>query len=452
MSLPRRPGRLLLFAALAFGAIAAAACAAPPSPQGWAAPRPIKIDGGAVLVAHKAKLYALPGSSGNDLSSNPMWQFPPKDKASFPVSLQAQDAISSAIDELEAVDDVTKTRLKKLAGELTVSGPSRGALNDEIKRSAAPSAQRNSLTSAVDATVSAENDYLGKLQGFYGDIGVSSDSATAYLTTFRGIVFALDTSSGHVRWVRDAGTGIVGGVVVDLDTLYFGTKGKRVYAVDARTGDRLWEFRADGEVWATPTVDVDTVYVTSLDGSLYALDKTSGAKKWEFTGAGSGIASRPVLSADSVFVGAFDDKLYSVKKSDGTENWSLDANNWFWATPLLQGGTLYAPSLDGKVYAVNADTGEPAWPVPFDAGSEIRSAPVVAGGGLVVAARNGKVYKLDATTGQVNEGSPVIAGTKILADLTTDGGSIVYVLPMSAVLFVVDAATTLQVGSVPLPQ
>jgi len=125
MSLPRRPGRLLLFAALAFGAIAAAACAAPPSPQGWAAPRPIKIDGGAVLVAHKAKLYALPGSSGNDLSSNPMWQFPPKDKAAFPVSLQAQDAISSAIDELEAVDDVTKTRLKKLAGELTVSGPSR---------------------------------------------------------------------------------------------------------------------------------------------------------------------------------------------------------------------------------------------------------------------------------------------------------------------------------------
>ncbi|HEX9117297.1 MAG TPA: PQQ-binding-like beta-propeller repeat protein, partial [Anaerolineae bacterium] len=159
-----------------------------------------------------------------------------------------------------------------------------------------------------------------------------------------------------------------------------------------------------------------------------------------------------VVSSDAVFVGAFDNKLYSVKKSDGTENWSVKAGNWFWATPLLYNGVLYAPSLDGKVYAVDASTGKPAWNAPFDTGSEIRSTPVIAGGGLVVAARAGKVYKLDPTTGQVNEGGPAIAGTKILADLTTDGSSTVYVLPMSAVLFVIDASTTLSVGSVPLPQ
>ncbi|TAK59564.1 MAG: hypothetical protein EPO22_10040, partial [Dehalococcoidia bacterium] len=144
MSLPRRPGRLVLFAALAIGALAVAACSAPPSPQGWAAPRPIKVNGGAVLVAHKAKLYSLPGATANDLSSNANWQFPPKDKTTFPVSLHAQDAISSAIDQLDSVDDATKTRLKKLAGELMVSGPSKGALDTEIKNSAAPSNQRSS--------------------------------------------------------------------------------------------------------------------------------------------------------------------------------------------------------------------------------------------------------------------------------------------------------------------
>ncbi len=455
MSFPRRPGRLVLFAALAIGALAAAACARPPTPEGWAAPRPIKINGGAVLVAHKAKLYSLPGSDATTLSSNANWQFPPKDKSSFPISLQAQDELNSAIEALDSVDDATKTRLKKLAGELTVSGPSKSALDDEIKKSAAPSDQRNKLTSAVDATVSTENGYLNNLKGFYGDIGVSSDNATAYLTTFRGMLFALDTSNGHVRWVRDAGAGIVGGVTIDTDTLYFGTKGKHVYAVNAKTGDRIWEFPTAGEVWATPTVDIDTVYVTSLDGSLYALEKSgenAGARKWVFSGAGSGIASRPVVSADSVFVGAFDNKLYSVKKSDGTENWSLKAGNWFWATPLLSGGTLYAPSLDGKVYAVEAATGKLAWSVPFDAKSEIRSTPVIAGGGLIIAARNGNVFKLDPTTGQANGGSPVTAGTKILADLATDGGATVYVMPMSAVLYYIDAATTLNVGSVPLPQ
>ena len=451
MSLPRRPGRLLVWVALAVAALAVAACTRPPSPEGWAAPRPVKINGGAVLVAHKAKLYSLPGSTANDLNSNATWQFPPKDKTTFPISLQAQDALDKEVAGLDSVDDATKTRLKKLIGDLMVSGTSKSALDTEIKNSAAPQDQRNKLTSLVDTTVSTENNALSNLQGFYGDIGVSSDDNTAYLTTFRGMLFALDTSNGHVRWVRDAGAGIVGGVAVDGNTLYFGTKGKRVYAIDASTGDRTWQFDAAGEVWATPTVDGDTIYVTSLDGSLYALDK-SGNKKWVFSGAGSGIASRPVVSNDSVFIGAFDNKLYSVKKSNGSENWSVKANNWFWATPLLYNGVLYAPSLDGKVYAVDASTGKLVWNAPFDTGAQVRSVPVIAGGGLIVAASNGQVFKLDPQTGQLAEGGPVVAGTKILADLTTDGNATVYVLPTSATLFVIDASAQLAVGSVPLPQ
>ncbi len=453
MTLARQPRRLYLWAALALGiaALLAAACASPPTPQGWAAPKPVTINGGAVLVAHKAKLYSLPGTTDADLSSTANWQFPPKDKTTFPISEQAQQALTASIEALDAVDDGTKTRLKKLAADLMVSGPSKDALDTEIKKSAAPADQRNELTSAVDGAVAAENAALNKLQGFYGDIGVSADNKTAFLTSFKGRLFALDLSNGHVRWVRDAGAGIVGGVAVDGDTIYFGTKGRRLYAVAAATGEPDWQFSTAGEVWATPTVDGDTIYVTSLDGSLYALDK-SGNKKWVFSGAGSGIASRPVASDDAVYIGAFDNKLYSVKKSDGTENWSLKADNWFWATPLLYNGVLYAPSLDGNVYAVDARTGASKWDRPFDAGAEVRSAPTMAGGGLIVAARDGYVYKLDPATGELSEGGPVRAGTKILADLTTNGANTVYVLPMSATLYVVDASAQLAVGSVPLPQ
>jgi outer membrane protein assembly factor BamB len=452
MILPRRTGRLVLFVALGIGVIAAAACTRPPSPEGWAAPRPITINGGAVLVAHKAKLYSLAGADANALQSVANWQFPPKDKSTFPISLQAQGALGSAIDELQSVDDATKARLKKLVAELMISGPSKSALVTEIKNSAAPQDQRDKLTSVVNATVSAESNYLNNLQGFYGDIALSSDETTAYLPSFRGILFALDTSNGHIRWMRDAGDGIVGGVAIDSGTLYFGTKGKHAYAVDATTGDRKWDAPTAGEVWATPTIDGDTVYVTSLDGSLYALDKASGSKKWVFQGAGSGIASRPVVSSDAVFVGAFDNKLYSVKKADGSENWSIKAENWFWATPLLADGTLYAPSLDGKVYAVDAATGTPTWKSPFNIGSPVRSMPVIAGGGLLVAAQNGKVYKIDPASGQASADSPVIAGTKILADLTVDGGDYVYVMPMSSVMYFIDAATTLSARGVPLPQ
>jgi len=453
MTRRRLPRRIAAWALPALGAVAllAAGCASPPTPQGWAPARPVTADGGVVLVANKARLFALPGTTSADLSGIANWQFPPKDKSSFPVSTQAQQALSDAVDGLDGVDDATKARLKKLVTDLMVSGPSQSALNDAVKGSAAPADQRNKLTKAVDDTVRSEKDALNKLQAFYGDIGLSGDGKTAYLTSFRGMVFALDVSSGRTRWIRNAGDNIVGGIAVDGNTLYFGTNGKRVYAVDAATGARIWQFNTKGEVWATPTVDGDTVYVTSLDGSLYALDK-SGIKKWSFSGAGSGIAARAAVSNDAVYVGSFDNKLYSVKKSDGTMNWSLTAGNWFWATPVVTGGTVYAASLDGKVYAVDASTGAARWERPFDTGAPVRSGPTLAGGGLIVAARNGTVYKLDLANGQAAEGSPVTAGTKILADLAAGSANTVYVVPTSATLYVLEAVAQLAVSSVPLPQ
>ncbi len=244
MTSARSPRRLALWAALALGGLAllAAGCAAPPSPQGWAAARPVKADGGVVLVAHKAKLFSLPGTTSADLSSNANWQFPPKDKNAFPVSEQQQQILSDTVDQLDSIDDAAKTRLKKLVSELTVAGPSKDALKNDLKTSAAPNDQKNKLSSAIDAVVKFESDALKKLQAFYGDIGLSADNKTAYLTSFRGRVFALDVSNGHTRWIRDAGDHIVGGIAVDGDTLYFGTKGNRVYAVDAKSGERTWQF------------------------------------------------------------------------------------------------------------------------------------------------------------------------------------------------------------------
>ncbi|MBI5285563.1 MAG: PQQ-like beta-propeller repeat protein [Chloroflexi bacterium] len=454
MTSPATPRRILALGALALGAVAlvAAGCSKPPSPQGWAAARPVKAEGqGVVLVAHKAKLYALPGQTADDLSSNALWQFPPKDKNTFPVSEQTAETLSAGIDGLDGVADAEKTRLKKMVTELNVSGSSAGTLKDALKSSGASDAQRKQLADAIDTTIKFEKGSLDRLQAFYGDIGISADNQTAFLTSFRGMVFAIDIASGQTRWIRDAGAGVIGGIAVEGYTLYFGTKGKRVYAVDAKTGDRTWQFATKGEVWATPVIDGDTIYVTSLDGSLYALDK-SGKQRWVFSDAGSGIAARPAVSGDAVYVGSFDNKLYSVNKTDGTMNWSLKAGNWFWATPVVRDGIVYAASLDGKVYAVDASTGASRWERPFDTGAEVRSGPAVAGGGLIVAARNGKVFKLDLSSGQADAGSPVTAGTKILADLSTDGANTVYVVPKSATLYVVDASSQLAVGYIPLPQ
>jgi outer membrane protein assembly factor BamB len=428
-------------------ALFAAACGAPPGPVGWAGAVPVKVDAQRlILVSHKSHLYAL-----RDESSNASWQFPPKDKNSYPVSTETSAKLSATVDAL-SIDAAAKAEIQKNVKDLTVAGPSGDALKKAITDSGASDGQKSTARSLVDAAVKFENGALGNLQALYGDTGVSADGKTAFVPTFRGMVFALDTGTGNVRWVRNAGAGIVGGVVVDGDAIYFGTKANRLFSLDAISGEQRWAFKTKGEVWATPTVEGDTIYATSLDGSLYAIDK-AGKQKWVFASASSGIASRPVIAGDAIYVGAFDNKLYSVKKTDGTMNWSIKADNWFWAAPVVRDGIVYAASLDGKVYAVDASTGAKTWE-PFDTGSAVRAAPVVAGGGLIVAAKSGRVYKLDLLSGQpADGGAPVELGVSVLANLTSDGDKTVYVVPSSATLYVLDATGVLGApGSFPLPQ
>ena len=444
----RRPRRVAGVAALAGLALLAAACGAPPGPVGWAGAVPVKVDSQRlILVSHKSHLYAL-----RDESSIASWQFPPKDKNSYPVSTETSEKLSATVDAL-SIDAAAKAEIQKKVKDLTVAGPSGDALKKAITDSGAPDDQKSKAKSLVDAAVKFEKDALGKLKALYGDTGVSADGRTAFVPTFRGMVFALDTGTGNVRWVRNAGASIVGGIAVDGDTIYFGTKANRLFSLDATSGEQRWAFKTKGEVWATPTVDGDTIYVTSLDGLLYALDKT-GKQKWVFASASSGIAARPVVAGDAIYVGAFDNKLYSVKKADGTMNWSMKADNWFWAAPVVRDGIVYAASLDGKVYAADASTGAKTWDRPFDTGSAVRAAPVVAGGGLIVAAKSGRVYKLDLLSGQpVDGGAPVELGVKVLANLTSDGDNTVYIVPSSATLYVLDAAGALAApGSVPLPR
>ena len=442
--------RTAVFAAAVLGGLAmlAAACSAPAGPVGWAGPVPVKVESQKlILVAHKARLYAL-----KDDSSNAQWQFPPKDRNSYPLSTQASDALTKLVDQL-SVDDSAKSDLKKKVADVTLAGPSADVLKKAIDASAATEPQKSATKASVDNAIAADISAINSPKALYGDIGTSSDGKTTYVPTYRGIVFALDTTTGFVRWSYNVGSGIIGGVTVDGGHIYVGTKANRLLALDASSGQKLWEFKTKGEVWASATVDSGTIYVTSLDGSLYALD-ASGNQKWVFSSASSGVAAKPVVANGAVYMGAFDNKLYSVKTSDGTMNWSIKADNWFWAAPVVKDGIVYAASLDGKVYAVSASDGAKKWDKPFDTTSAVRAAPVVAGGGLVVAAKSGRIYKLDLATGRpVDDAAPVELGQSVLANLATDGDKTVYIVPSGSNLFVFDATGALSApGSIPLPQ
>ena len=288
-----------------------------------------------------------------------------------------------------------------------------------------------------------EKDALGKLQALYGDTGVSADGRTAYVPTFRGMVFALDTGTGNVRWVRNAGAEIVGGVAVDGDTIYFGTKANRLFSLDATSGEQRWAFKTKGEVWATPAVEGDTIYVTSLDGSLYALDKTGQAEV--------GVRERQLRHRRAACHRRRCDLHRRVRQQavfgeEGRRDDELVDEGG----QLVLGGAGRAgryrlrcePGRQG-VRCGRVDRRENVGaPVQY----RLRRAGGTRGRRRRIDRRREERSrdKLDLLSGQpADGGAPVELGVKVLANLTSDGDKTVYVVPSSATLYVLDATAAL---------
>ncbi|MEO6093088.1 MAG: PQQ-binding-like beta-propeller repeat protein [Novosphingobium sp.] len=150
--------------------------------------------------------------------------------------------------------------------------------------------------------------------GFVGSERMRSQPALAggaiFLGSHTGAVYALDRTTGCVRWKFEAPAEVRTAVVVapwragDASAnplLYFGDVRAELYAVEAFTGRLAWKIRADAHpaavLTAAPSLHAGTLYVSvsSLEenaattpgyscctfrGSVLALDAATGAEKW----------------------------------------------------------------------------------------------------------------------------------------------------------------------------
>ncbi len=278
----------------------------------------------------------------------------------------------------------------------------------------------------------------------YGTPAVAGD--LLYAGGYNGRVYALNASSGALRWVyprddffKDKKNNIipiVGGLATDLEKVYFGINDGTVYALDAVTGDIEWEFDETGdEVWSTPAVDGDTVFITSFDKKLYALNADDGRKKWEFETEGA-IASTPVVYNNTIYFGSFDRYLYAVDAAAGTLKWKFMSENWFWAKPLVFNNRVYAGSLDGKVYVLDAGSG--AQVAEFDLGSPVSSSPVLVDESVIIVSQEGKVSALGTADNQIRQ--VVDLEEKVFAPLYASEG-VVYIHSDEDILHALDIQT-----------
>ncbi|WP_372366202.1 protein kinase [Candidatus Uabimicrobium sp. HlEnr_7] len=69
---------------------------------------------------------------------------------------------------------------------------------------------------------------------------------------------------------------------ITKDSVYFTSRDQFVYAVDRSSGKIRWKYKTGGPIYASPTVARKTLYIGSDDNTLYALDCKTGQVKWKY--------------------------------------------------------------------------------------------------------------------------------------------------------------------------
>jgi outer membrane protein assembly factor BamB len=240
-----------------------------------------------------------------------------------------------------------------------------------------------------------------------GDVVESSPAVAnglVYIGSNDGYLYALDATTGALKWKRNVGGVDYSSPAVANGIVYVGSMAGKIYAFNASTGAIKWRYPASGalvyNVEGSPTVLNGVVYIGADDGNVYALDATTGTKLWSFlTTAGYQMWSAPALSNGTLFVGSGDNNLYAIDTATHAELWASQTGNSVLSSPAIANGWVFFGSYDDYFYAQHDD--EQAR-LNYSTGSQILSSAAFANGNVYFGSADGNLRSLSVVHFNLN--------------------------------------------------
>jgi outer membrane protein assembly factor BamB len=177
-------------------------------------------------------------------------------------------------------------------------------------------------------------------------LSMSADGSTIYAVSADGRVYAVNSSSGTLKWNTSAISCSYNCAVAHDGTIYVGSSSGTLYAF-ASDGAQKWTFATQSKVTCAPAIAKDgTIYFASQDMNLYALDP-SGHKKWSYRTGGPIYSAPTVDAAGTVIFGTWQSILTALDPLDGRVDWTRAIGSGLYASPLVDAqGSIYTLGTD----------------------------------------------------------------------------------------------------------
>lgn len=182
----------------------------------------------------------------------------------------------------------------------------------------------------------------------YG-LSTSPDGSTVYATSSDGRIYAINSTTGALRWKTNAISGTYNCAVADDGTVYVGSTNGKLYAFNSN-GTQKWAYQTQSKITCAPAISADgTIFFGSQDMNLYALDPT-GHRKWYYR-TGGPIYSAPTLDSEGKLIfGAWPGTLTALDQVDGAVKWTQELCAGTYNPPLIDAaGSIYALTTNGVI-------------------------------------------------------------------------------------------------------
>jgi serine/threonine protein kinase/outer membrane protein assembly factor BamB len=270
----------------------------------WTANRGRPVYSGAAVMASETVLFNEGGvgvlRAVQAVDGSPVfdWDEPSIGRTGVPVVSRGRIYLCDSTGDLTAYDGRTGRRLWKLVlvhpvvdDAVLDDGALDGrALDDEVLDGGV---DRSRLEGELDMVLASGLLYVAPEGLFAVDIASRTirwrfGEATTAPAVHGGLVYsagadhvhALDASSGALRWSRDVGGRVIGGVTVGEGMVFAGDASGRLHALDAGTGRPRWRFEAGGPLRGASSVTAGTVCTGADHDRLYAIGTADGRPRW----------------------------------------------------------------------------------------------------------------------------------------------------------------------------
>ena len=205
-------------------------------------------------------------------------------------------------------------------------------------------------------------------------------------------VYAVDLSSGDVRWSSRLSGMIAGGVLLSGDTVFVATSRPegRIQALDRIKGNRLW--RVSAHPIAAPLAMVEgTLIAETQRGDVLALDPHNGKVRWRRR---VGTARGPATPAGpGALLVSTTDSLFRLSLADGRITHRAESPGAVLSSWLPHEGALVAGTADSQIVSIRPADLKFNWIRTVDA--PVLDTPASLADTLFVAPRVGSVYRIN---------------------------------------------------------